>query len=244
MYLAAAGALVQQLRLDMLGNNIANINTVGHKGEKSIFRLPEENLARETAPAFHHTQPLSPYAPPFDTVIDFSQGVLRQTGNSLDVAIDGDGFFSVRTPEGVLYTRQGSLTLNEEGVLVTRDGYPVQGEGGEITLEEGVVEIDEKGRVYVDGDEAGRLQITAFNDPNRLTKAGHGRFAAADAAVRENQPEATTVRQGFLETSNVSPVRAMTEMIETSRAFEAYQKVIHSVDEATAKSINEVGKTI
>jgi flagellar basal-body rod protein FlgF len=162
----------------------------------------------------------------------------------LDVAINGSGFFSIQTPDGVQYTRQGNFTLDSEGVLITPDGYPVLGEGGEITLEEGTVEIDGQGGVYVDGDEVGRLQISDFTNPETLTKAGNGRFVGSDAAIMGERPENSTVSQGYLETANVNPVRAMTEMIETSRAFEAYQKVIQSADEATSKSINDVGKTI
>ena len=244
MYLAAAGALVQQLRLEVLANNVANISTNGYKGDQSIFRIPEETEPQTFETSIEGIQSLSPYAPPFSTVIDFSQGAIRQTGNPLDVALNGNGFFSIQTPDGVQYTRQGSFTLNTEGVLVTPDGYPVLGEGGEISLEEGTVEIDMEGGVYVDGDEVGRLQITDFSNTETLKKAGNGRFTASDGSISGEHPENTTLSQGYLETANVNPVRAMTEMIETSRAFEAYQKVIQSADEATSKSINDVGKGI
>jgi flagellar basal-body rod protein FlgG len=244
MYLAAAGALVQQMRLEMLANNVANINTIGFKGEKPVFRVPEDAANQAILNNPEGVQPLSPYAPPFSAVVDFSQGAVRQTGNPLDVAINGDGFFSVQTPDGIQYTRQGSFTLDPDGVLVTPDGYPVLGDGGELSLEEGTVAIDQEGGVYVDGDEVGRLQITDFVNPNSLIQAGNGRFIASDTAILGQRPETTTLSQGYLETANVNPVQAMTEMIETSRAFEAYQKVIQSVDEATSKSINDVGKTI
>ncbi len=243
MYLAAAGALVQQMRLEVLANNVANINTIGYKGEKSIFRVAEEPPIHDPQTTSGDIQPLSPFAPPFSIITDFSQGAIRQTGNPLDVAINGSGFFSIQTPDGVQYTRQGSFTLDAEGVLITPDGYPVMGEGGEIALEEGTVEIDMEGGVYVDGDEVGRLQITDFSENDALKKTGNGRFIAPDTAVRQERTENTRLRQGHLETANVNPVQAMTEMIETSRAFEAYQKVIKSADEATAKSINDVGKT-
>jgi flagellar basal-body rod protein FlgG len=101
-----------------------------------------------------------------------------------------------------------------------------------------------EGAVFVDGDEVGRLQITDFSNTETLKKAGNGRFVGSDASIPAERPENTTLSQGYLETANVNPVRAMTEMIETSRAFEAYQKVIQSADEATSKSINDVGKTI
>ena len=244
MYLAAAGALVQQMRLEVLSNNVANINTIGYKGERSIFTIPAETDSQVFETPIEGIQSLSPYAPPFSTEIDFSQGAIQQTGNPLDVAINGDGFFSIRTPSGIQYTRQGSFTLDADGVLVTPDGYPVLGEGGELTLEEGTVEIDITGEVYVDGDEVGRLQITDFPDRHILQKVGDGRFVASDTAAPGSRSENMRLSQGYLEVANVNPVQAMTEMIETSRAFEAYQKVIQSADEATSKSINDVGKTI
>lgn len=242
MYLAAAGALVQQMRLEMLANNVANINTAGYKGEKSVFRVPEQARSAEELPSVEGLQSLSPYAPPFSTMVDFGQGAIRQTGNSLDMALNGEGFFNVKTPDGIQYTRQGSFTLNTDGVLVTQDGHPVLGEGGEITIEGANLKIDATGGVYVDGDEVGRLQVTAFANTDRLEKTGNGRFVSKDQAMAGSRPENTTVRQGHLESANVNPVQAMTEMIETSRAFEAYQKVIQSADEATEKSINNVGK--
>jgi flagellar basal-body rod protein FlgG len=226
----------------MLANNVANINTVGYKGEKSVFRVPEETLSAEASPSAERSQSLSPYAPPFSTMVDFSQGAIHQTGNPLDVALNGEGFLNVQTPDGIQYTRQGSFTLNTDGVLVTQEGYPVLGEGGEITLEGGGVEIDALGGVYVDGDEIDRLQLTVFEGNGSLKKTGNGRFASTDPNRVGDRPENTTVRQGYLESANVNPVQAMTEMIETSRAFEAYQKVIQSADEATEKSINNVGK--
>ncbi len=244
MYLAAAGALVQQLRLEVLANNVANISTIGYKGDRSIFQIPQETEPQTFETSIEGVQPLSPYAPPFATVVDFSQGAIRQTGNPLDVAINGSGFFSIQTPEGVQYTRQGNFTLDSNGVLITPDGFPVLGEGGELTLEEGTVEIDLQGGVYLDGDEVGRLQITDFSNRETLKKAGNGRFVGSEETISAEPPESTTLSQGYLEAANVNPVRAMTEMIETSRAFEAYQKVIQSADEATSTSINDVGKTI
>jgi flagellar basal-body rod protein FlgG len=244
MYLAAAGALVQQLRLEVLANNVANISTIGYKGDQSVFQIPAETESQTFETPIEGIQSLSPFAPPFATVIDFSQGAIRQTGNPLDVAINGSGFFSIQTPEGVQYTRQGNFSLNDQGVLITSDGYPVLGEGGEISLAEGTVAIDLEGGVYVDGDEVGRLQITDFSNSETLRKAGSGRFIGSDDTTVGERPDNTTLSQGYLETANVNPVRAMTEMIETSRAFEAYQKVIQSADEATSKSINDVGKNI
>ncbi|WP_054695145.1 flagellar basal-body rod protein FlgF [Desulfosarcina cetonica] len=243
MYLAAAGAMVQQLRLEMLANNVANINTIGYKGEKSVFRIQPDETTSGGATNENTLQPLSPYAPPFSEIVDFNQGALRQTGNPLDVAISGDGFFSIQTPEGVQYTRQGSFSLDSDGNLVTQDGYAVLGEGGPINLEAGQIEIDGEGTLFVDGDEVAQLQITAFDDPGVLKKAGNARFSLDEGAAAGQRPEMVEISQGFLESANVNPIHAMTEMIETSRAFEAYQKVIQSVDAASQTSIKDVGSS-
>ena len=96
----------------------------------------------------------------------------------------------------------------------------------------------------MDGDEVGQFQLTDFLDNNSLKKAGNGRWINSDPSIQGQRPANTTLRQGNLEAANVNPIQAMTEMIETSRAFEAYQKVIQSADEATSKSINDVGKTV
>jgi flagellar basal-body rod protein FlgF len=236
--------MVQQLRLEMIANNIANINTIGYKGEKAVFRVDAAESGTALPEGGTGIQLLSPYAPPFYTVIDFSQGAVRQTGNPLDVAINGKGFLSIQTPDGVQYTRQGSFTLDPKGVLVTQDGYPVLGEGGSITIDNGQVAIGLDGSISVDGDTVGQLKLTQFDDEGMLKKAGHGRFTLSDPNAAGTASEETTISQGFLETANVNPVQAMTEMIETSRAFEAYQKVIQTADEATGKSISEVGRTI
>lgn len=244
MYLSAAGALVQQMRLEVLSNNVANINTIGYKGEKTVFSISDASLTPTVEQIEDGNQVILPYAPPFTTYIDFSQGALQQTGNPLDVAINGSGFFSVQTPDGIQYTRQGNFTLDEEGVLVTSDGYPVLGESGEISLDAGTVEIDMEGTIYLDDDEVDRLQITDFSSGDALKKAGNGRFVATETAVAGERSPNTHLSQGYLESANVNPIMAMTEMIETSRAFEAYQKIIQSADEATSTSINDVGDTI
>ena len=243
MYLSAAGAMAQQMRLEVLANNIANINTSGFKGEKTIFRVEDQSVTAPENGAADEIQALSPYSPPFETRVDFSQGALQKTGNPLDVAINGNGFFSVQTPDGIQYTRQGSFSLNEQGMLIAPDGYEVQGEGGGITIEAGKVEIDMDGGILVDGEEVGRLKITDFENPDTLQKAGNSRFIATEKSVAVDAPDGTTISQGHIESANVSPILAMTEMIETTRAFEAYQKVIQTVDEATGTSIDQVGKT-
>lgn len=244
MYVAAAGALLQQMRMEVLSNNLANINTVGFKNDQVVFRM-EELLNQNTETIQDGTgesvQQLSPYSPPMDYFTDFSSGSLKQTGNALDVALTGDGFFTVQTPDGAQYTRKGNFTINDEGILTTQDGFPVMGDSGEITIDGSGISIDGQGEISVDGTVVDSLRIVTFNDKTDLIKAGNTQFKTVDPGNIGQQMASPAVSQGYLETSNVDGIRAMTEMIESTRLFESYQKAIKTQDETTAKAINDVG---
>lgn len=243
IYQAASGALLQQMRMDMLSNNLANVNTSGYKADKPIFRLEAPDAPEGGAVEIPGR--LSPYAPPMEALTDFGPGPMTRTENPLDIAIVGDGFLEVQAPEGSRFTRKGNLTINERGILSTSEGWPVMGQGGEIAIDGSKVDISAHGEVYVDGEAVDVLRLVAFDQPEQLTKTGNTLFSApqgvAGNAMDEDQVQ---IAQGFLEGSNVDAVRTMTEVIETMRIFEAYQRIIRSVDETTAKAVNEVGKNV
>jgi len=175
------------------------------------------------------------------TRTSFSPGQLKHTGNALDLGLDGNGFFCVKTPEGVQYTRKGNFSLNQEGVLSTQEGLPVLGNGGEIKIDGRDIVVDVEGNISVDGKQIDTIKIADFPQPYALEKVGDTLFVPIDPRVSEDIAEGVKVSQGFIELSNVDAVRVMTEMIEVLRAYESYQKVIRSVDEITSKAINEVG---
>jgi len=241
IYQAAAGALLQQIRLDVLSNNLANLNTVGFKAEKPIFRMTdlEEGSPYQTA-----TAGLSPLAPPMEQIIDFSSGPLHLTGNQLDTAIVGSGFFEVLTDSGPQYTRGGSFTVNPEGLLSTTDGWPVAGQGGTIAIPGSRVEISAAGEVVVDGNVVDSLQVVDFERPYQLQKLGNSRFVPTRSDIAGEPAENYTIAQGYVEISNVDAIRTMTELIDTMRAFESYQRVIRNADEALGKTVNEVGRSV
>jgi flagellar basal-body rod protein FlgF len=253
IYMAASGALAYEKRLQIISNNLANTNTVGYKMDHSQFRVFD--LADGATPTFEEPPALNTSQAPlfwmqFDMYTDYSSGSLRSTGNDLDLALVGDGFFCVQTSDGVAYTRKGSFTLNSEGTLVTQDGLPVLGEGGEITLKGQQnpqkykkFGVDEQGNISVDGKSVDSLRIVDFARPYNLTKIGDTLFKPATADTGEIKVENIKVSQGFIEQSNVDAVKMMTEMIEVLRGYETYQKVIKSVDDANSKAINEVGRT-
>jgi flagellar basal-body rod protein FlgG len=251
IYIAAAGALASEYRMQLIANNLANANTVGFKMDQGRFRLIDpaelpgqtvgttEDLAASRAHLFWNN---------FSMYTDYSGGALKQTDNAFDLALVGKGFFCVQAPDGVHYTRKGDFTLNADGVLVTRNGLPVLGEGGEITVDSSEnpqkyarFVVDTQGNVSVGGTQVGRLRIVDFEQPGRLSKVGDTRFKADGIGPVELEREAVKISQGFVELSNVDSVKMMTEMIEVLRGYESYQKIIQNADETYSQAINQVG---
>jgi len=252
IYMAAAGALAYEKRLQIISNNLANANTVGYKQDHGQFRilnlseLPEESTQNS---ADVSTSQADLFWNQFNVYTDHTSGSLKNTGNDLDLALVGKGFFCVQTPDGIHYTRKGDFTLNQNGVLVTRNGWPVMGESGEISVDSEEnpnqykkFSVDEQGNVTVDGDKVDSLRLVDFPQPYKLIKVGEALFKAPNSGTSEIQTEDVRVSQGFIELSNVDAVKMMTEMIEVLRGYESYQKIIRSVDEVNSRAINEIGK--
>ena len=174
---------------------------------------------------------------------DFSPGPIRDTGRSLDIALDGDGFIAVQTPRGERYTRQGSLTMDNAGQLVTQSGQLVIGDGGPITVPPGEVTIGSDGTISVGGRSAGQLKIVHFANVNAaLAKEGNSLFVATG---REKPTEATGTRvvQGALEMSNVNSLTEMVAMMQNTREFESLQKSLSTMmNDLGRKVANEIGK--
>ena len=237
MYAATIGATNNQLRMDALANNLANISTPGFKQDRLVFRVPVEAEKAGDSNTDYLQGPSSPM--PSGARTDFSQGGLRQTDNALDLALNGTGFFCIKTPGGTHYTRNGSFSINADGVLATNGGLPVLGKGGEIKINGSDVHVDERGTVSVDGTEVGALKLVTVSQPDSLKKMGNALFAGGSD---EKEADGVKIRQGYIETSNVNAVRMMTEMIDLSRGYESYQKMIQSLDDAAKKSISDVGR--
>ncbi|MBW2409816.1 MAG: flagellar basal-body rod protein FlgF [Deltaproteobacteria bacterium] len=254
IYMAASGALAYQHRMEILSNNIANTNTVGFKQDKTEFHeyyaSALENSNPQTSASTDATQ-VEDFWFELTTHTDHSSGPLRQTGSRFDLAIKGNGFFCIETPDGIQYTRRGDFGIDVNGNLVTQEGWPVLGEGGEIPVESQADFADMDGRemivhgdgsVEVDGNIVGKLRIVEFSDPQQLMKAGNTNFIVGPANPPESVASDYRIAQGMIELSNVDAVRMMTELIETLRGFESYQKVISSIDEVNSLAIKEVGE--
>lgn len=241
---AASAMNAQTERLAVLANNLANVTAAGYKADRPEF------FQLLTSPrAAGSVSPTGSAAPPQQlpgevvTRTDFSGGAIRETGNTLDVAIEGPGFFVVRTPAGQRLTRNGAFTRSAEGLLTTADGLAVLGPGnGPVELpERGHVAIDEQGQISVDGSPIGSLLVVDPANPEQLTKEGGTRFVPPPDLPLPPAGKAT-VRQGALEQSNVNPILTLVEMIDALRIYEAAQRTARGVDETLGRAVNEVGR--
>lgn len=241
MYSALSGNVAAMKRLEIISNNLANANTPGFKKDRMLF---ESMLAGNVnPPAVPQGKTADPILQKESVFIDYSQGPVAQTGNAFDLAIDGDGFFVVNTPDGRAYTRQGNFRMAGDGTLATVDGFPVMGQGGAIKIQGSRVEISANGEVSVDGTPAGTISVVDFPKPYKLTKGAGALFTPADP---QTVPQAvkSAIRQGHLEGSNVETISEMVQMIETNRYFDACSKVIKGYDDMATKAANDLGKLV
>lgn len=264
VYAALSGALAQAQRLDTIANNIANVNTPGFKRDEQTFReylsaneRPPDVLQVPKVPAslesFYDMQGGdTSYVDANGTYTDFTIGRMQATQSPLDVAIDGPGFFEVMTPQGLRLTRHGGFTLDGNGMLVTKEGYPVLTEGApgsdpaarviRATGEAPLV-IAENGDVMEGENVIGRLSVVTVPDTDTLSKVGTSFFDFKPGAPPEVENLANiSLKQGFLESSNVNIVKEMTDMITASRTFESTQKAIQAYDSIAEKLVNVVPK--
>ena len=231
IYIALSGAILKQKHMDVHAQNVANANTSGYKKDRLSFKdylIPVDNSNPLVSDGRSMTE-LS------NSTTDFSSGVLNKTGNPLDIAINGGGFFAL---EGNRYTRNGSFKIDGEGYLVTLNDIKVLGSGGPISLNGSNVAVTSSGEIIVDNSPVDILQIVDFPDKSVLSKMDGSVFTAVEQGETVN----SDISQGYLETSNVDAVREMVEMLTSQREFEAYQKIIRLFDDASSRTINEMGK--
>ncbi len=265
VYTALSGAMAQSTKLDTIANNLANVNTPAFKRDQQVFQeyltaneKPPEviQVPRDVASieSFYNMQGGDKsYVDAKGTFTDYSQGGLKATGNTLDVAIDGKGFFEVATPGGVKLTRAGNFTMDGNGQLVTKEGHPVlrAGEAGEdpaarVIRFEGnkPITITDTGDVFQGEQNLGRIGLVNVENPDSLAKMGSSYYGFKPNMAPEITNVATpSLKQGFVETSNVNIVKEMTDMIQTSRVFESTQKAISTYDSMAEKLVNVVGKS-
>jgi flagellar basal-body rod protein FlgF len=230
-YVALSRQMVLRRDMDIIANNMANMTSSGFRAEALLFEAVPVDAGERQRVNFVQDVAL---------VRDLSPGTLTPTGNQFDLAIDGEGYFVVGTPEGPRFTRGGQFRLNEIGELTTPDGNPVLDNGGAplaIPLADGPVAVAADGTISTSVRTIGRLDIVTFDDHQDLEKAGDGLYRTDQAPA----PAAgVKVVQGMLEGSNVRPIVEMTEMMSTVRAYQGTQRLIDTHHEMQRKTIERV----
>ena len=232
-YAACAGLVARTEALDTIASNLANSSTNGFRGEQNVFGSVLANA--------HGQQQLSglnraenTYGVLSKTQLDLSQGTIFPTGNPLDVAIEGSGFFKVQTAHGVAYTRNGGFAVSAKGQLVTSGGDAVLGETGPISVPPGTLSVSPDGTISSNGAIAGRLKLVDFALGTAVTSRGSGFYNAPSTA--EIPAPASRLRQGALENSNINPVTGVVELISAQRSAEAMRHVLSMLDSEMDKT--------
>jgi flagellar basal-body rod protein FlgF/flagellar basal-body rod protein FlgG len=222
-FYAACTALVSRTsELDTIANNLANASTAGFRAQENVFSSVLANAANPSGSAL--VQAMNEYGLMSGTTLDLSQGTLQKTGNTLDAAIEGKGYFVVQTANGTAYTRNGSFQISSKGQLVTSTGDPVLGDNGPIAMPAGTVAISADGTISLDGAVSGKLRIVEFPQGTQVTSLGNSYYSAP--ANAEQPATQSSVRQGFLENSNVNPVAGMVELVEAQQSAEIMQRAL------------------
>jgi flagellar basal-body rod protein FlgF len=236
-YLALARQVALDRALDITANNLANLRTTGYKAEKVLF---EEYVQRQTSPLTPPNEMSSVVQ--VGTFTDFRAGGFEQTGNPLDFAIQGDGFFAVQTEDGPRYTRAGNFRLDDAGQIVTADGLPVLDAGGapiQLPPEGGRITVAGDGQVAVDGAVVGQIGVLQFDDPQSLVREGSGLYSSTAEPI---QSEEARVIQGMIEGANVQPVLEITRMMDILRAFQAAQQMVDGQHELARNATTKIAK--
>lgn len=235
LYIGLSKQVVLRENMDIIAQNVANINTPGYRGQNMIFSeyISDPKRMKED----------------MSLVLDYGQyqvtdpGSMKETGAPLDIALVGNGFLGIQTPNGIQYTRAGNLTMDAEGVVRNARGLPVASTGGgEITIPSNAKEIriDQKGVITTEQGEIGQLQISEFTNYQTLDPQGNGLYATTEVPI---PAEGTVVKQGYIEGSNVQAVVEMTRMIDVHREYQMVQNIMQSEHERLRTSAQRLGKT-
>ncbi|MBI6546982.1 MAG: flagellar hook-basal body protein [Cyanobacteria bacterium NC_groundwater_1444_Ag_S-0.65um_54_12] len=241
--------MVQMGQQDVIGNNLANLNTAGFKKDHAAFRARlDKAMYRVASPQNGQSATMTQLGmisagATIDQISSsYSQGELRQTDNPLDLGLKGQGFLAVKTEQGVAYTRNGACKIDEQSRLVNGSGHAILGQGGEIYLPgKGKVQIGEDGAITVDGTLVDHLRLVNVNDPlGQLQKRGDSYYYLVSGS--EEAATELSVQQGFLESSTVNPIQEMVSMITAMRTYEGSQRALSSQDEVLGRAVNDIAR--
>jgi flagellar basal-body rod protein FlgF len=232
-YVALSYATGLERKMDIISNNIANIDTNGFKSDHMMFHEYVVNSQKQ---------------PPLSMVEDYGNyrnlnpGPIQHTGNPLDVALNGNGFLAVSTPNGEKYTRNGAMSVNSQGQLINSNGDLMADTGGSaitIPQDAGNISISDNGTITTNLGQAGRLKIARFSQPQQMTPIGNNLFETKESAVED---DTTTVHQGALEGSNVNAVMEMTNMIDVMRKYESVAQILQNEHTSQMSMIDRLAK--
>jgi flagellar basal body rod protein FlgG len=232
-YTALSGMQARQEALDRIASDIANASTAGYKTERAGTQQADR-------PSFGQALQSAVDVVNSEAQLDMRPGAVAATGRSMDLSIEGGGFFVVETPLGTRYTRNGHLVRNQDGLLTNDEGNIVQGTAGPIKAGGGQIDVDPDGTVHSGGTVVGALKVVTFDASARLEREGGSRFRTAAAAEVVAHP---SVRAGTLEQSNVSVMERIAEMTEVTRSYQGLMKAIGVlVNEVDKGAISELGR--
>ncbi|PHS78747.1 MAG: flagellar basal-body rod protein FlgF [Rhodospirillaceae bacterium] len=236
-YIALSRQGVLRRELDTIAHNMANMNTTGFKSERMMF---VEHLTKSKSGDFIADQRLA-FVRDVASYSDFADGPIEQTGNPLDVAINGDGYFTVQAADGTTqYTRNGSFRMDNGGQLVNQSGLPVLTDAGTpifFAPEDASITIAGDGTVSSENGQIGKLSVVTFDDPYGLKREASGLYSTDQLPIPKLDAQ---VSQGGLEGSNVSGILEMTRMIKVSRSYSSAQKLIDKEDERIRQAIRQL----
>jgi flagellar basal-body rod protein FlgF len=259
LYTAASGLIAQEQQQDVIANNLANVNTTGYKKDTALYVpfptvfLNRINDEKNPLPGGGWMDALAPIGMTgrgvqlrVDGIVPklTEEGPYIQTDNKLDLAIKGNAMFVVMTPQGMRYTRDGNFSLSSDGMLVTQSGFPVMGERGEINIDAKDIHVDANGKIYSDKTEIDSLRLALFTKEDKVRKQGDNLMyvLGGETLPEDDMSGDITVKQGYLESSNVNVVREMVDMITSYRAYESAQKAVQAQDTTLDKAVNTVGQ--
>jgi len=236
MYSAAKAMQVAERQHEVSASNLAHMNLPGHR--RKLFANAE--FGSYLNPGGSQEQAGSESSNADNIATDFTMGTMKQTGRSLDVAIEGEGFFTLQGPDGKLFTRNGGFQINGDGEIISVDGLPVLGDRGPLRVPAGTsseaVLIDPAGRVYAGTTQVGQLEVALPQSNEDLQQVGDTLFAVADEATVRT--EEGNFRQGMLELSNVTPVNELVNLLVASRHYEAAQRTMRAISDALQNRID------
>ena len=256
IYPILSGALAQEQRLQVVANNLANVNTAGFKRDEPLFRsvMARANTVFPlTAQRDALVQPVfntgrqgvdRVFASPQSLDTIFESGRLRATGNPMDLALQGPGFFEVKSPQGLRYTRNGILHLDAKRRLVDETGFPVMGTLAgkkrpvELKIPEGTMSIAPSGSIHVNGEEFGSIRVVEFGDRDKPLKAGDGLYTGSNPKPAKD----TQLLQGHIEESAVNTITEMVKIIQVMRSYETASKLIQTLDQTTQTAVQDLGR--